>query len=1558
MLLVLLALGQSKYLSLISFSYVFSIQTSNSVSFQVSLHNTDSSPVLESGVLISAYLIPTGSFINSDYQVLTSSGIASGTLYPTIGTFNLVLCSSDYEDSISEDFTIASSITQLTLVLSLSLDQVVIGQILIVEYEILDNGIPLTEAKDVTISEILNQKLDIIKTETLGFGTGIITIAFSESGKKVIMGLSESLGYASEVEVFETSAKTVTINFSNPFVNYIQPSSPAENFGFLVSVYTDYSLSVLVTEDYVVYVTIDNNGVLTGTTVGVTSEGQKTFLDLSVKSTGTYILTVSGTGNTITSISLESFSVTAIESIEASFNSDFLYVGTSYTVHVSLYDIAGNDYNYESQVSFISINLLIEGNTDFTTSTGVVDSIITCLEPGLLEIIVTSNQKSSQLEDYKISAYCVSELCSNFDINTGVCSNCVELAEKNKEECICKENAIENEGKCTCSSGYIKDLDSCKKCYNMFYNSEVTSYYNENYKSISIVFSEAVSSETISYNCKNLFSLPSILQLYYTSCFWINSRTLLLNFSTFLKGQDFIITLSSDITPANTNCIIPDSPFQTEIQTIFPYPVPEVDLIAPETFSIPCAYENIRIYNQKHISDYIYTWEFNSSYSLGPLIAVKSSEYFIIIDSLDLGELNITAQVKSLLYETVAYQSIVIEITDDIVVPIEFNIKDMSSIKKSEPLVLKAEMLSMCGAQGDFFCMWNFSANFNDIMQNPFYKTSRSDIFYVSPGILASGEVYGFYVNCTIDGYWGYKEIHIKIEQSPLEIKLDRASGIISQHEDLEILAFAYDPDNLNNYNSNLKFLWTCESEGEICYDINDKPLNFNETSSILFIPKKTLQDKTTYKFRATASASTKSAYVEIALAVESRAYGMATITSVDYKYNSKGQIILIGKTSEVAEAKYQWNIYPVVGNIKTKTPYIKIPCNILNPDTNYKIYFTMTSANSITINSYVEISTPKAPVCGTFDLLYFNMKLLSFSANECYSDTDIYYQFGIISEIGKTIWLTPLQLRNTALAYIPSKTKEITMRACSNNMCTVYSKSIDTRRYRNLDILNDIQTELKNTINMPSGIVYYSELVELQEQWDELFMILQYYFLTEPFSEGSFELFLSCLQAIMVKKEFLTELNIELAIETIMQVVLLYDKTITTDEMDILISIINEFANIERIDYLSRLLNIISSYWIKDKFPESNCFVYDSNIIIINSRLSSESLKSYVSPIDSIAISIPSTANIDENTVYDILFVKYPQHNTTFELMFFDSGSLINDNLLLHSPNPINVISTNISITLTGNFDLSSKYSCAYRAIQEIWVEDFCSVSNIVENNITVLIYNQTLYEIYEDLSDSSNSCHLGYSPIIVGSLLIFFLLFFLITASGQVTEKKTDKKQIFLSSYPLVSIFLRNEKGKEFRMVLQLFCPQLLLLCATGVLEIIMTNVDEITDEEYVTFKIGNIVPGIIAFIITESLVIPFYYVNIIRENSTCINFITQSLMGMTIIASFIGASIMNNKFCSNFSLFWTINYLIFAVCHFIIEIAYAMVARCLIGQRKVIEKSAKVHDFSVEIASLNIK
>jgi hypothetical protein len=595
--------------------------------------------------------------------------------------------------------------------------------------------------------------------------------------------------------------------------------------------------------------------------------------------------------------------------------------------------------------------------------------------------------------------------------------------------------------------------------------------------------------------------------------------------------------------------------------------------------------------------------------------------------------------------------------------------------------------------------------------------------------------------------------------------------------------------------------------------------------------------------------------------------------------------------------------------------------------------------------------------VCGTFDLLYFNIKLLSFSANECYSDSEIYYQFGIISEIGKKIWLTPLQLRNTALAYIPSKTKEITMRACSNNMCTFYTKAIDTSRYRNLDILNDIQTELEYTINVPSAIVYYSELVELQEQWDELFLKMQHYFLTEPFGEGLFELFLSCLQAIMTKNDFLTESNMAYSIEMIKQVVLVYGKALTTNELEILVSVIDKFVNASNIDSLSRLLNIITSYWIIDKFPESDSFVYANNIIIISSRLSSGSLKSYISPIDSIAISIPSTTNIDEYTVYDLLFVKYPQLNITFEFMLSDSGSLINNNLHLY-PNPINIISTNISITLPGNFNPNSEYSCAYRTILEIWVEDFCSVSNIIENNITVFIYNQSLYEIYEDFSNSSKSCNLGYSPVIVGSLLVFFLLFFLITASGQVREKKTDKKMIFLSSYPLVSVCLRNEKGREFRIVLQLFCPQLLLLCVTGVLVMMMINVDDIDNEKYENFKAEDIVPGIIAFIITESLVIPFYYVNVIRENSSCVNCIIQSLMGFTIVASFIGSSVMNNRFCNTFSLHWTINYLIFAVCHFVIEIAYAMVARYLIGQRKTVERSAKVHDFSIEIASLNIK
>ncbi|OMJ71594.1 hypothetical protein SteCoe_30141 [Stentor coeruleus] len=1553
MLLFLLALGQSKYLSFNSFS-----STSNSVSFQVSLHNSDASLVIESDVLILAYLIPTGSFIDSDYQVLTTSGIASGTLYPTIGAYNLVLCSLDYENLISEAFTITSSISQLTLTLSLSLNQVVIGQVLIVTYEILDNGITLMEDKDFFISGILDEKIDIVETETLGFGTGKITISFLESGVKIIMGISGTLVCANEVQVLETSSKIfqvletsskiLNIFFSDPY-----PSTPAEYFSFIVFVYTDESLSVLVTEDFVIYVTIDNNGILAGTTVGVTAKGLKVFSDLSVKSSGTYTLTISGTGNTIVSKTLESFSVIAIENIEVSINSDFLYINTAYTVYIYLYDIGGNAYTYESQVTFTSVNLLISGNTNFVTSNSIIDSSITCLETGLLEIVITSNQKSSQLQDPKFYKYCVNELCLDFNINTGICNECSDLAEMYNEECICKENAIKVEGKCICSNGFIKDISSCKKCYNRFYNNEVTSYYNEDYKSISVVFSEAVSIETISYSCKSLFSLPSILQLYFTSCLWIDSTILHLNFSTFLKGQGFIITLSSEIIPFNTHCIIPENSFQTEIKMIFPYPIPEIDLVAPKTFSLPCAYENIRIYNQKHTSDYAYIWKFNSSYSLGPSVAVSSSEYFILVESLSLGKLNITAEVQFLLYETSATQSVIIDITDNKELPIEFNIENMKVFKKSEFIFLKVEILSLCGSQDDFFCVWDFSHNFYSAFGESYFMSLRSDIFYVNPGILPEDEVYGFYVNCSNDEYWGYKEINIKIELSPLEIKLDSASGIVSQHENVVISASVKDPDNPNPV---IDFIWTCKILDSACYDIDNEILNYNKTSSELFIPKGALQDKTTYTFKVTASVNTKNAYEIIMLTVDSKAYGMATITKVDYDYKSKGHLILFGKTSGVPQAQYQWNIYPEIEILQTIKPYIRIPYNLLSPATNYKIYFTMISNNSIDISSYVEISTPIAPVCKTFDLLYFNIKLWVFSANDCYSES-----FGIINDIYKTIWLTPLQIRNTALVYIPSNIKEITMRACSNNMCTVYTKIIDNGQNRNLGILNDIQTELKIISNIPSGIIYYGELVEKQEQWDKLFEKMEYYFLSEPFSEGLFELFLSCLQAIMIKKEFLTESNIESIIETVKQAVLVNDKVITTDEMNILIKIIDEFIDITSVDLLSQLVHVINKYWIKDNFPESTPFVYSNNISIISSRLNSVSLKSFTSPIESIRISIPSNTDIDDNIIYDLLFVKYPQQNTTFELIFSESGSYFNNNLLIYSPKSINIISTNISITLPGSFDSKSLYSCSYWATKEIWIEEFCSVYDIEENNITVLIYNQSLYQVYKNLSETSeseNSCDLGYSPIIVGSLLIFFLLFFLIAASGQVTEKKTDKKLVFLSSYPLVSIFLRNEKGKEFKMVLQLFCPHLLLLCVIGIIEMIMIDDEKLNDNQYGNFKVGNVVPGIIAFIITQSVIIPIYYINIIRENSTCINFIIQSLMGLIIITGFVGSAIMNSKFCNGFSLFWTINYLIFAICHFIIELAYAMVAKYLIGQRKTIEKSAKVQDYSLEIASLNIK
>lgn len=180
-------------------------------------------------------------------------------------------------------------------------------------------------------------------------------------------------------------------------------------------------------------------------------------------------------------------------------------------------------------------------------------------------------------------------LCATFT-TFDRCDTCVELAHFEGGNCICApfSQYIPAKDACQCIEGYgLSSLNSCELCNAYLVPHEIHATYLASYQGFTVAFIKEIAIDALN-TCEDIFVDTSALGEGAT-CEWNESHYLKVTFghgSVF--PEDVLVIRNDRVFAKNEACSHEKSYLPIEIREETPYPVPDVTIISPKSFSIRC----------------------------------------------------------------------------------------------------------------------------------------------------------------------------------------------------------------------------------------------------------------------------------------------------------------------------------------------------------------------------------------------------------------------------------------------------------------------------------------------------------------------------------------------------------------------------------------------------------------------------------------------------------------------------------------------------------------------------------------------------------------------------------------------------------------------------------------------------------------------------------------------------------------------------------------------------------------------------------------------------------
>lgn len=1247
-----------------------------------------------------------------------------------------------------------------------------------------------------------------------------------------------------------------------------------------------------------------------------------------------------------------------VTSIIVSSNTIFITAQKVLNVTVYLYSNDQLYVNDDAEVKLMADGIDFQGNYNIITVNGIAVFSIFFEKLGQSVLSAKTNEDIEDAVVTTLTVYSIDELCESFDTNWN-CLQCIAIADFVDGHCKCVENSYYDEPYCKCYDGYTGDNgSSCEPCQNYFSNEELISYYKENYREIVIKFGDAV--QNPEPDCSIILYMPDFYMKYLDQCIWVDSKTFLLLFSEMLPNKNFVIYLKSDLKPMNNICHLHQTELFVQVDLLYPYPSINENIIAPSSISISCIETNPIIKYSSFNSIYNYTWSAESSnQELNNYIAQQNSYSFelplnyLVQETLYINSNVYYSDLNILLFST----RFSIEVTYSKIISVIIDLGNYIEVKSSNPLTLKAKIISTCNATGEYQFEWSYNTINNQNLDEYINEIQRPDTIVIPPNVLVPGYETSFTITVKIEDLYGSSTIKVYAKEDPLVLRFNRWDGKIGIDNDLEIIASAYDPSHIDAV---ISISWSCTDGLSYCIGNDGNILLDYYSDFILIIVKEKLRNGANYLFEATVSTDIKSTTLGIEIVIDKNLKGMISIGSLDDVIGNDMPYNLISKVTPFEESSFHWEFDPSpvdVRPINMDQSFLSIPQNFLEPGVKYKISLTMISSNTPNLVTSSFLMRNNLPTCEYLSIIQENSKYTLESVNCASSQGMLFYQFGY--KIQENIfWITPKSFIPYVSLNIRSDANALTMKVCDDYECNTYENLLLTRfQRRHLSIIDDFNNDILTSDDIPPAVIYYIIQAENQETFDTIVYAMGNYFLTESIDITILDLFISCLSAVQENSYYINTNMIYYLKSITIGVLEKYSGSLSNDQAETFAAFFAPFIDYLEYSDLYELSTVIRMMWFKDQLPGQSTLNVSGNFMLYGKRVLSYELPGLdVELVDS-GISISSDFEVDETAVVDISFAQFKLEDDSFDIMIYESGSFQNYSLVLKNPSKIysEFDQNTILVKLFGDYDQDSLYICeVYKSLNSS-DSSKCEITSISKNSIILTINHLSSFKIIK-FHDSSE---IGRGPVIaMGSVIILFisLIIFFSIVDYKIDNSPSISRYLIL--YPYTTLVFMQKNYRRVIISYQLLCNFLIIFFLIGVFQMKTLSPYKQSDENYGVYNIRAIYSGLYGWAISQGFIFPFFLYNCTIEKSR-VGIIFQGIL----ITMFIGASIygilyMTLSYYSEYTFYWAVNIVIFIPIQVLIDAGYATAVKLIlyrsdhsdkdeITERSSIEKEKQIYE-----------
>ncbi|OMJ92803.1 hypothetical protein SteCoe_4343 [Stentor coeruleus] len=1534
-----------------------------SFDFICSVGSVCSGTVMNPGVTIdenSMTNIPnTGTVTYSNLKILSS------------GTFTITISTAGYISAVYEIGPIVNYVKTITLVAVPNTPSV--NTQLVLNVAILgDDDNDYILSTEITLVELNNYAISVTTHQTITTGSTSYSLS-----------LAHALDYDFQLSSDSSDAVgTVTVSVNKNTVIYVLSTLACydtETFDISISVY-DFTGITLETHNGVYSLTIKSSPTATLSASTIRTNAGIGTLNMNIATAGSYRLYVDDPdivlsySDTII-ISRGISSILTTTSLSQNISSIFEF-------KLSIKDKSSNAFTLESTLDFsCTTNDFHTNQLSITTSNGTASYWLYFTSSG------TKNCKIESLV-YRKSVSFVFKIAStksnndpqcSIGISETICSECIAYAKQTEPGiCDCSSHSTYNidKGICECDTGYKQYQNTCVLCGWFFKPSEISGYYSEDYKSIILEFSKAVS-QSLTGDCDSFISLPSGLKELYSKCMWVNSRNMQIVFTKEVPGEVFSMTLdqyklgyiSSNACSENMYDLI------IKINDKYPKPIPVASIIAPTMLSLGCESSiEVNVYTKAVNSDYIYKWNAVSN----PENTLLSDQVSKITDSTMTLKLNLftagtvefSLTITSSTFGTTSSATAKTEVTAEKLIIAQIALGNSITILSSESLVIKPNIIQSCNSVGPFIYTWTYSQD----SSNPLLdfvsllaSQKKSDTLSIPSYTLFKEIKYTFTVTIQYQNLTSSTFIDVTVKSSDLVLQFLRSSGKVSNNIDLDISVQAYDPDNLSSL---VTIQWSCLEGTDSCKSSDSGSIfdTSNPTGNTLIIKSGTLRDGAFYSIYATASTNGKEKVGQIDLEVNGKANGDVKIKLIVGNVDNDIGFTIIPEIQANSEFGFIWSYNHDINsnNIVLDLPFIYIPAEALKIGVDYQltltIYDPLNTDSDITGTITIIRNTP--PVCSSFKVTKIQDGKLEFKAESCSDDDSdfILYRYGYTDNNKKEFLLTKLLYVNSMQLWVPSIASKGIMYVCDiKKSCSYYSYDISNLLKKRKMTSNFLEDFLKDTLDsdsIPSTVIYYCSKVTDGSDYTHIYNTYYNYFDTEVFDSFTLDIFIATTEALLESEYFSGNtpsqdilVNITKSIYNILSN---YDYSLTSKQGIRLFDIISVYSQDISKELLNSLYLIITKLELSGMPPGSEISHTDGYNSIYRYRNTISSILSHKISISKNSINFYNISGIDNDEILDIYFSKYNSDLDYFDLTFYLTGLYSNYNLELYNyTKEIQAeIIEPIIANIEGIFDIKTDYDCKY--LDGIkWQAGKCSVTDVYSDYVTVSLEHMSSYKIEEHVLD----CVEAYGPIYMMSGIIFLTIFSAVFYSIYDSKTQTRGKHTsFIMLYPITGLCINQSFKRRVPSSIQFFTSHLVLLNLIGVMYLIVDGPQD-SNSQINGFDISQLSRGVIALIITQVFSFPTFLLNAFIITGKPFHIITIPLASVTILGCLCGILLLCLYRCVGYTEFWLINWAVFVVVDiFTFQLLYAYLIHICIKGKTILTKVNKVNSEAVEASTFH--